>query len=107
MMRMQRTTPRRAAWRVAVAVLALAVAAACTQRGDQVPRSDSGSVAPPDTSPSGRGHPDLSTTPGIPDSGSGAAQRTERPGIAGDSSGRSHEESSAVVAPRARKDTQP
>lgn len=109
-MQMRRTTPRRAVGRAAVAALALAAAlaaaSACTQRGDQVPRSDSGEVAPPDTAPSGRGHPDLSSTPGVPDSGAGAAQRTGRPGISGDSLGRRHGESSAVMVPAVPRDTQ-
>lgn len=110
-------TPRRAARRAAAIALALAAAgaaAACRSRGDQAPRAgttDTGSAA----APSGKGHPDLSATPNVPDSATGVAHRTERPGISGDSLGRTHEQSSAAEAPaiprdttsRTKRDTQP
>lgn len=100
---MYNAAPRRASWRVAVVALAAAAAVgACSPKGG-------GKANPTDTgqgaSPSGQGHPDLSATPNVPDSGSGVAGRTGRPGISGDSLGRGHDTGSAAETPALPRDT--
>jgi hypothetical protein len=96
-------TPRRARRRVAVlALLAAAAVGACSPTGGgKANQTDTGQGA----SPSGQGHPDLSATPNVPDSGSGVAGRTGRPGISGDSLGRGHDTGSAAETPALPRDT--